>query len=192
MLRAIEGGQDAVAIQFAEGALFELGPSMRHRPAGDRFKELALGQLIEKLVQMALDRLDGLLQEKKHQQWESQLALTGEILRPHSMARQEVRIAQFSAQSFDQGDEVLGNVMNSSLHPHGNGGTAKPVQTKSFINSMLQLIQWVCPKGDGEWGSGCRPGQLAGGHARATSSSLQLRRRRRRGRWRHSSGGVGR
>jgi hypothetical protein len=37
--------------------------------------------------------------------------------------------------------------MNSSLHPHGNGGTAEPVQAKSFINSMLQLIQW-------QWGRG--------------------------------------
>src|ERR1019366_5633974 len=142
MFRAIEGGQHAVAIQFAEGAFFELSPSMSHRPTGGRFKELALGQLIEKLVQMALDGLDGLLQEKKHQQGESQLALTGKILRPDSMASQEVGIAQLSAQGFDQGDEVLGNVMNNSLHPHGNGGTAEHVQAKSFIYSMLQLIQW--------------------------------------------------
>jgi ribosomal protein L2 len=78
-----------------------------------------------------------LLEEKKHQPWESQLALAGKILRPHSMARQEVWIAQLGAQRFDQGDEVLGNVMNSSLHPHGNGGTAESVQAKSFINSML-------------------------------------------------------
>jgi hypothetical protein len=63
VFRVIEGGQHAVAIEFAESAFFELGPSMSDRPAGERFKELALGQLIEKLVQMALDRLDGLLQE---------------------------------------------------------------------------------------------------------------------------------
>src|SRR5664280_758011 len=122
---------------------------MSYRPTGDRFKELALGQLIEKLVQMALDRLDGLLQEKKHQQWESQLALAGKVLRPHSMASQEVWIAQLSTQSFDQGNEVLGNVMNSSLHPHGNGGTAEHVQAKSLIDSMLQLIQRVWGWGEG-------------------------------------------
>src|ERR1035438_7861834 len=120
---------------------------MSHRPTGERFKELALGQLIKKLVQMTLDRLDGLLQEKKHQHWESQLALAGEILRPHSMASQEVLIAQFSAQSFNQGDEVMRNVMNSRLHPQGNGGTAEHVQAKSFIDNMLQLIQW-------QWGNG--------------------------------------
>ena len=59
------------------------------------------------------------------------------------MASQEVWIAQLSTQSFDQGNEVLGNVMNSSLHPHGNGGTAEHVQAKSLIDSMLQLIQRV-------------------------------------------------
>src|ERR1035437_10932585 len=122
---------------------------MSHRPTGDRFKGLALGQLIEKLVPMALNRLDGLLQKKKHQPWESQLAPAGEILRPHSRASQEVWIAQLSAQSFDQGDEVLGNVMNSSLHPHGNGGTADHVQAKSFIISMSQLIQRQWGQGEG-------------------------------------------
>jgi hypothetical protein len=81
-------------------------------------------------VPMALDRLDGLLQEKKHQPWESQLPLAGKVLRPHSMASQEVLIAQLGAQSFDHGDEVMGNVMNSSLHPHVNGGTAEHVQAK--------------------------------------------------------------
>ena len=63
------------------------------------------------------------------------------------MARQEILIAQLGAQSFDQGNEVMGNVMNSSLHPHANGGTAEHVQAKSFIDSMLQLSQR-------EWGQG--------------------------------------
>ena len=65
------------------------------------------------------------------------------------MARQEVSVAQLSAQSFDQGDEVMGNVRNCSLHPHGNGGAAELVQAKSFINSMLQLIQRVWGRGEG-------------------------------------------
>src|SRR5664279_2050971 len=143
---------------------------MSYRPTGDRFKELALGQLIEKLVQMALDRLDGLLQEKKHQQWESQLALAGKVLRPHSMASQEVWIAQLSTQSFDQGNEVLGNVMNSSLHPHGNGGTAEHVQAKSFIDSMLQLIQrvWTLAGGPTGW---ARIGSPRRKHPRSSARS---------------------
>src|ERR1035438_2403315 len=153
---------------------------MSYRPTGDRFKELALGQLIEKLVQMALDRLDGLLQEKKHQQWESQLALAGKVLRPHSMASQEVWIAQLSTQSFDQGNEVLGNVMNSSLHPHGNGGTAEHVQAKSLIDSMLQLIQRVCSPAGGERGDAA---SLQGGFlgCREGINRLCFRPRRRNG-----------
>ena len=59
------------------------------------------------------------------------------------MPSQEVWIAQLSPQRFDQSDEVKRNVMNSRLHPQGNGGTAERVQAKSFSDSMLQLIQWV-------------------------------------------------
>ena len=98
---------------------------MGHRAAGDRLKEVALGQLVQKLVQMALDRLDGLLQHKKHQSWEGQLTVAGKVLRSHSMASQEVRIAQLGSQSYNQGDEVMRNVMNSRLHPQVNGGTAE-------------------------------------------------------------------
>jgi hypothetical protein len=57
---------------------------------------LALGQLIQKLVPMALDRLDGLLQHKKPPPWESQLTLAGKVSRPHAMTNQEVWIAQLS------------------------------------------------------------------------------------------------
>jgi hypothetical protein len=46
------------------------------------------------------------------------------------MASQEGWIAQLGAQGFDHGDKVMGNVMNSSLHPHVNGGTAEHVQAK--------------------------------------------------------------
>ena len=117
---------------------------MRHRPTGDRLKELPLGQLIQKLVQMTLDRFDGLLQHKKHQPWEGQVSLTGKVLRPHTMPIQESGITQLSAQSTDQGNEVMRNVMNSRLHPQVNGGTSEYVQAKSRNDSMLQLIhlQW--------------------------------------------------
>src|SRR5438045_3887459 len=66
VIRAVNAGQHAVPIQFDEGPGFEFCPSMRHRSAGDRFKELALGQLIEKFMHMTLDGLEGLLQDKKH------------------------------------------------------------------------------------------------------------------------------
>ena len=86
---------------------------------------------------MALDRLEGLLQQKKHQQGKSQLALAGEILRSYSMASQEILVAQLSAQSFDERGEITGNVVDKRLHPQVNGGTNAKVQPKSLIISML-------------------------------------------------------
>jgi hypothetical protein len=139
MLRAIDRRQDAVAIELAEGAGFKLGPRMSHRSAGNRLKELALGQLIQKLVQMALDGLDGLLQHKKHQQRESQLPLAGKVLRPHAMASQELWIAQLSTQSGDQCNEVTRNIMSSRLHPQVNGDSNAKVQPKSLFISMLRM-----------------------------------------------------
>jgi hypothetical protein len=109
-------------------ALSELGPCVRHRSAGDRLEDLALSQIVQEFVPVALDQLDGLLQQKKHPQRKSQLTFAGEILRPHSMASQEVWIAQLCAQSFDEGREIIGNVIKNSLHPQLNGGTAGKVQ----------------------------------------------------------------
>ena len=86
---------------------------------------------------MALDRLEGLLQQKKHQQGKSQLALAGEILRSHAMASQEVLVAQLSAQSFDERGEIIGNVVDNRLHPQVNGDANAKVQPKSLIISML-------------------------------------------------------
>jgi hypothetical protein len=65
------------------------------------------------------------------------------------MVGQESWIAQLSAQTFDQGNEVMGNVMKGRLDSYVNGGTAGRVQTRSIIDSMLQLIrrQWG-------WGEG--------------------------------------
>ena len=88
-LRTIDGGQHAIAIQFDEGGVLEFGASMGHRSAGLRFKDLALGQLIEKFVQMALDGFDGFLEDEKHQHRESQLAVAREVFRVHPMTSQE-------------------------------------------------------------------------------------------------------
>ena len=137
VLRAIDRWQYALSVQFGEGAFLELGSRMSHRSAGQRLENLALGQLVEEFVQVALDRLEGLLQQKKHQPWKSQLALAGEILRSHSMASQEVLVAQLSAQSFDERGEIIGNVVDNRLHPQVNGGTNAKVQPKLLIISML-------------------------------------------------------
>ena len=96
VLWSIDGGQHASAIQFDEGAVLELGPSMGHRSAGHRFKDLALGQIIEKFVQMALDGFDGFLENEKHQHWKSQLAVAREVLGSHSMTSQEFWIGSLA------------------------------------------------------------------------------------------------
>jgi hypothetical protein len=58
-LTTIGQGQHTVSIQFDKGTVFELGPGMGHRAAGQRLKDLPLGQLIEKLVPMPLSGFDG-------------------------------------------------------------------------------------------------------------------------------------
>jgi len=130
VLRTIDNGQHAISIQLDEGAVFEFGPSVSHRATADRLKDLASAQIIEKFVQVALDRFDSLLQHKKYQHRKSQLALPGEILGSHSMASPEVFIAQLSAQSFDESCEIVGNGMKNSLHPQLNGRTTEKVQAK--------------------------------------------------------------
>jgi hypothetical protein len=129
----------AVSLSF-----FEFGSGMSYRSAGERFEDLAFGQIVEEFVQVALDGLDSLLQQKKHQPWKSQLTLAGEILRSHSMASQEVLVAQLGAQSFDERGEIIGNVVDNRLHPQVNGGTDAKVQPKYRIISMLHLIQRQC------------------------------------------------
>ncbi len=86
---------------------------MSHRSAAHRFKDLALSQLIEKFVQMALDGLDGFLEDEKHQHWKSQLALAREVFGPHAMRSQEIWIAQLGAECFDEGDEMNRNVIQN-------------------------------------------------------------------------------
>src|SRR5262249_36519371 len=70
---------NALAVQLDKGARLQFGPRVRHRAASHWLKYFTVSQLIEKLMEMALNRFDGLLQDKKHQQRKSQLSFTGEI-----------------------------------------------------------------------------------------------------------------
>ena len=97
---------------------------MGHGPAGDRFKDLTLGQLVQEFVQVALEGLHGLLENKEHQHSETELALACKVLRSHPVARQESWVAQFSAESLDQGDEITWDVMSNGSHPQGDRETA--------------------------------------------------------------------
>jgi hypothetical protein len=128
VLRPIDGGQYTLLVQFDKSAGLELGAGMGDGARGDRFKDRALSQLIEKLVQMTLDGFDGFLENKEHQDRESQLAVASEILGSDAMAGQEGFIVQERAQRLDKSDEMFGNVMKNRLHPHVNKGGAQPVR----------------------------------------------------------------
>jgi SAM-dependent methyltransferase len=97
-------------------------------------------------MEMALNRFDRLLQDKKHQQRKRQLAFAGEILRPHTMPGKEIWSAQFNPQRFNELDEVLRQLERRGLHPQINGYTSQLVQGKSFNNNTLCMdvsqIQW--------------------------------------------------
>ena len=136
-LGAIHGGQHAVAIQFDEGALFELGEGVSDRAAGERLKDLSWSQVLEKLVQMALEGLDGFLEDEKHEDRESQLAVAGEVLRSHAMASQEVWVVQFGAECFDEGEKIFRNSVQNVSHPHANSGVAEFVQSKCLTFNDL-------------------------------------------------------
>src|SRR5258708_34887317 len=98
---------------------------------------------------MTLDRLNGLLQDKKNQQRKSQLPLSGEILRAHRMASKEKRVAQFAGKRLDKFDEIGREIGNDGLHPQVNGGKVEPVQAKLLYNNILCLIQWQWGPGEG-------------------------------------------
>src|SRR5204862_5100071 len=54
MLRAIDGGQNALTVQLGKSAVLEFGLRGGHRPSSDRPKDLSTGPLIEQLAQMPL------------------------------------------------------------------------------------------------------------------------------------------
>jgi hypothetical protein len=130
-------------IQFNESRVFEFGPRMSHRSAGQRLEEFSLGQFIEKLVEVPLEGANGLLQKENHEHGESQLALTGKILGAEPMPIQKARVQEQGAQRLDQSDEVGGNVVKNALHSQCKGQKIKTLYNSkctiiqlSFLNSM--------------------------------------------------------
>ena len=119
MIGAIGDGQDARAMEFEEGTVLALGAGLSHGATGHGCKELALGQVIQELVEVALERLDGLLEEEEHEERAGPLAVAGEVLGSDPMTGAEERIPQPGAERFDQRDEIGGNVLKTCLHPRG-------------------------------------------------------------------------
>src|SRR5258708_21885630 len=64
--RAVDDRQDAGAVQFDERGMLELRTRVRPRAGRHRLEHRAVRQLIQKLVQVSLERLHGLLQGEEH------------------------------------------------------------------------------------------------------------------------------
>src|SRR4249920_1839745 len=86
MLGAVNDRQNIAAIQLDKRGVLKLGPRMRPRPGRDQFKQIVTGQLIEKLMQVSLDRLNGFLEHKEHDDRKSQLPIPSKIFGPQPMA----------------------------------------------------------------------------------------------------------
>src|SRR5271165_481252 len=142
--------QDHRLVQLDESGVLELGARMGPSASRDRFKELARGQLIEKLMEMALDRFDGFLQHEEHDQGKGQLPLARKIFRSHSVASDERRIAETDPQRFDKLQEISRDGRKNGSHSQFKYTMYLQCTFKnenifiSFTNSTT-----VLPKGEG-------------------------------------------
>ena len=118
LLRSIDRGQHRRLVQFNKSRVLELGACVGPGSGRHRLKQLAARQLVQKLMQMALDRFDGLLQDKQHDDGKGQLPLSREVFGAHAMARAELHIAKLLPQFLDKTNDMSGNAFNNCAHPH--------------------------------------------------------------------------
>ena len=96
-------------------------------------------------MKMPLNRFNSLLQDKKHNDRKSQLPLTGEILRSHAMAGNEICVAKFTTQCFEQLEERAWNRFNNALHLQGIKSNRAEVQLNNSPNTCkanVNQCQW--------------------------------------------------
>ena len=102
-------GQEHLLVEFDERAGLELGAGLCPS-AGRDGRRQGVGQpLGQELVEMALDRLGGFLEQEQEHNGEGERALAGEVNGAQAMAREKERIAQAGAQGFDELDQVTRN-----------------------------------------------------------------------------------
>jgi hypothetical protein len=106
---AVNHRQHAVAIEFDERGVLELGAGVSPRTGRHRLEQLAVRQLIQKLVQVPLEGFDGLLEGEEHDDRKGQLALPREIHGAHAMAGDKVTSTQEPAQRFDKLGDMSGD-----------------------------------------------------------------------------------
>src|SRR3990170_2463562 len=85
LMRVPSSSTPLLLVEFNKSGVLELGTRMSPGTAGNGLKEFAVGQLVEKFMQVPLNRLHRLLQDKQHYHRKAQLPLSSKVLRPHSM-----------------------------------------------------------------------------------------------------------
>ena len=104
VLRPVHRGQHGRRVEFDERAGAQFGPGMRQRAATEFGARVAVGQLVQKLMHMGLERLETFLQQQEHEHGKGQHTLPREVAGPAAMARPEGRIDERLAQSFNESE----------------------------------------------------------------------------------------
>jgi hypothetical protein len=101
--------QDAVPVEGDEHRVLELGAGVGPRAGGHRRAQLTRRQPVEELVQVALERLGGLLQDEEHRARKGQEALAAEVRRPLALGGDQLTGLQTPAQGFHEFDHMGGD-----------------------------------------------------------------------------------
>src|SRR2546426_4146578 len=133
-------------IQFDEGRVPQFSPRVGPSPGRDRLKHSVCRQLVQELMQMALDRFDGLLQDEEHDDGEAQLPLPCEVLRTYAMTPAELQIAELPPQFLDKINDMDGMLSRMVRIPILNSQCIYFVHPKMKLFSSGLLIQYAsCP-----------------------------------------------
>ena len=111
--RCLQGREHGRFIEFDKRGVPQLRAGLRPGAWPGRLRGRARAELLEKLVQMELERLEGFPEHQQHDVIKRQLALPGKGSRRDAMARHKAAIAQKCAHRFD--DQ---NSRRFGLHPH--------------------------------------------------------------------------
>jgi hypothetical protein len=82
--------------------------------------DVVQAHLEQEIVEMALDRLDGFLQDEEQDHGKGEQATAGEICGQDAVAGLEGGVVEALARGLDQVDEVRGDGGGNMSHPHCN------------------------------------------------------------------------
>jgi hypothetical protein len=99
---AVEGIKRCDLVKLNKCGVAQLGASLRPSSSSNRSENGAASQSLEKLVQMELDRLEGLLQHEQHNQIKGQAPGPRKVLFARTMPCQKSKIADQSTSTDDE------------------------------------------------------------------------------------------